>query len=133
MKVAAYGALAGMAFKELTDNMVDNIATAENAEWDAMEAAMKKENYLAMRADAMGELGVAPDALEGTYKVTVQGNLNRFFYSYETVIPKDQLGALNAIESAMNSAKDFSPQYYEAAAKYHDLMGAIQNLSLIHI
>jgi hypothetical protein len=127
LKVAAYGALAGMAFKELTDNMVDNIATAENAEWDAMEAAMKKENYLAMRADAMGELGVAPDALEGTYKVTVNGNLNRFYYSYDTVIPKDQLGALNAIENAMNGAKTFSPEYYEAAAKYHDLMGVIQN------
>ena len=127
LKVAAYGALAGMAFKELTDSMVDNIATAENAEWDAMEAAMKKENYLAMKADAMGDLGVAPDALEGTYKVTVNGNLNRFYYNYDTVIPKDQLGAINAIEKAMSSAKTFSPEYYEAAGKYHDLMATIQN------
>jgi len=127
LKVAAYGALAGMAFKELTDNMVDNIATAENAEWDAMEAAMKKENYIAMKADAMGELGVAPDALEGTYKVTVNGNLNRFYYNYETVIPKDQLGALNAIERAMSNAESFSPEYMKAAGQYHDLMATIQN------
>jgi hypothetical protein len=127
IKTGVYGALAGLAFKELTDNIVDNIATAQNAELDAMEAAMKAENFQNAKADLFADLGMDVDALDGASRMRMSGNLNQFFYSYDTVIPPDMMAQYNALEAAMDSAKDFSPEHYAAAAKFHDFMGQLVN------
>jgi NACalpha-BTF3-like transcription factor len=127
IKTGVYGALAGLAFKELTDNIVDNIATAQNAELDAMEAAMKAENFQNAKADLFADLGMDVDALDGASRMRMSGNLNRFVYSYDTVIPPDMMSQYNALEAAMDSAKDFSPEHYAAAAKFHDFMGQLVN------
>jgi hypothetical protein len=127
IKTGVYGALAGMAFKELTDNVIDNIASAQNAELDAMEAAMKAENFQNAKADLFADLGMDVDALDGASRMRMSGNLNRFVYSYDTVIPPDMMSQYNALEAAMDSAKDFSPEHYAAAAKFHDFMGQLVN------
>jgi hypothetical protein len=127
IKTGVYGALAGMAFKELTDNVLDNIASAQNAELDAMEAGMKAETFQAAKGSAMAEYGLTPDALDGTPRVAMSGNLNRFYYSYDTVIPPDMQGQYDTLLNAMDSAKDFSPEHYQAAAKFHDFMAQLQN------
>ena len=125
IKTGVYGALAGLAFKELTDNIVDNIATAQNAELDAMEAAMKAENFQNAKADLFADLGMDVDALDGASRMRMSGNLNQFYYSYDTVIPPDMMSQYNALEAAMDSAKSFSPEHYAAAAKFHDFMGGL--------
>ena len=127
IKTGVYGALAGMAFKELTDNVIDNIATAQNAELDAMEAAMKAENFQNAKADLFADLGMDVDALDGASRMRMSGNLNQFVYSYDTVIPPDMMSQYNALEAAMDSAKSFSPEHYAAAAKFHDFMGQLVN------
>jgi len=129
IKTGVYGALAGMAFKELTDNIVDNIASAQNAELDAMEAAMKAENFQNAKADLFADLGMKVDALDGASRMNMSGNLNQFYYSYDTVIPPDMMGQYNALEAAMDGAKSFSPEHYAAAAKFHDFMGQLVNSS----
>ena len=127
IKTGVYGALAGMAFKELTDNVLDNIASAQNAELDAMEAGMKAETFQAAKGSAMAEYGLTPDALDGTPRIAMSGNLNNFYYSYDTVIPPDMQSQYDSLLNAMDSAKDFSPEHYQAAAKFHDFMATMQN------
>jgi len=127
IKTGVYGALAGMAFKELTDNVVDNIASAQNAELDAMEAAMKAENFQNAKADLFADLGMDVNALDGASKITMNGNLNQFYYSYDTVIPPDMMPQYEALADAMRSADSFSPEHYAAAAKFHDFMGGLVN------
>ena len=127
IKTGVYGALAGMAFQSLTDNIVDNIASAQNAELDAMEAAMKAENFQTAKADLFADLGMKVDALDGATRMNMSGNLNRFYYSYDTVIPPDMMGQYKALEAAMDGAKSFSPEHYAAAAKFHDFMGQLVN------
>ena len=125
VKTGVYGALAGMAFKELTDNIVDNIATAQNAELDAMEAAMKSENFQTAKADLFADLGIEVDALDGASRLNMSGNINQFYYSYDTVIPPDMMGQYETLSNAVSSAKSFSPEHYAAAAKFHDFMGGL--------
>ena len=125
VKTAAYGALAGAAFKYISGDIVDNIATAQTAELDAMEAAMKAENFATAKADLFADLGMDVDALDGAVKMKMSGNLNAFYYNYDSVIPPDMMSQYNALESAVNGAKSFSPEHYAAAGKFHDFMGQL--------
>jgi hypothetical protein len=127
IKTGVYGALAGMAFRELTDNVLDNIASAQGAELDAMEKAMNQTNFADAKAGAMADLGLEPDALNGLSRIEMTGNINAFNYSYDTVIPSDQMGTFEQLASAMDSAESFSPEHYQAAAKFHDFMATLQN------
>tara|TARA_B100000780_G_C21116797_1_gene451946 strand:- start:201 stop:2426 length:2226 start_codon:yes stop_codon:yes gene_type:complete len=125
VKTAAYGALAGAAFKYISGDIVDNIATAQTAELDAMEAAMKAENFATAKADLFADLGMDVDVLDGAVKMKLSGNLNAFYYNYDSVIPPDMMSQYNALESAVSGAKSFSPEHYAAAGKFHDFMGQL--------
>ena len=122
VKTAAYGALAGAAFEYISGDIVDNIATAQTAELDAMEAAMNSENFATAKADLFADLGMDVDALNGAAKMKMSGNLNGFFYDYDTVIPPDMLSKYKALEAAVSGAKSFSPEHYEAAGEFHNFM-----------
>ena len=122
LKTAAYGALAGATFKYISSEIVDNIATAQVAELDAMEAAMKSENFATAKEAVFADLGVDVNALEGATRMKIQGNLNGFFYSYDTVIPGDMMAQYQALEAAVDGAKDFSPEHYKAFGEFHDFM-----------
>ena len=124
-KTAAYGALAGAGLELLSDNIIGNIATAQIEELDAMEAAMKSENFLNAKADLFADLGVDIDALEGAGKLQMKGSLNGFFYNYDSVIPPDMLSQYKALEAAVGGAKTFSPEHYKAAGEFHNFMAQL--------
>ena len=125
VKTAAYGALAGAAFKYISSEMVDNIATAQVSELDAMEAAMKSDNFITAKADLFADLGMDVDALDGAVKMKLSGNLNGFFYNYDSVIPPDMMSQYKALEAAVDGAKSFSPEHYKAAGEFHNFMGQL--------
>ena len=124
-KTAAYGALAGAGLELLSDNIIGHIATAQIEELDAMEAAMKSENFLNAKADLFADLGVDIDALEGAGKLRMGGSLNGFFYNYDTVVPGDMMAQYKALEAAVGGAKTFSPEHYKAAGEFHNFMAQL--------
>ena len=124
-KTAAYGALAGAGLELLSDNIIGHIATAQIEELDAMEAAMKSENFLNAKADLFADLGMDVDALEGVSKLQMKGSINGFFYNYDSVIPPDMMSQYKALEAAVDGAKSFSPEHYKAAGEFHNFMGQL--------
>ena len=129
IKTGAYGALAGVAFNAISDNIVDNIASAQGAELEAMEAGMKAENFQTAKGDLFADLGMEVDALDGASRMNMSGNINQFTYSYDTVIPPDMMSKYETLSNAVSSAKTFSPEHYAAAAKFHDFMGGLVDSS----
>ena len=127
VKTAAYGALAGMAFRYISDNIIDNIASADAADLAEMEAAFKDANYINAKADILSDIGQPVDVLDNAMRYNAQGNINSFYFNYDTVVPADMQGQFDALRGAMENAKGFSEEYYTAAAKFHDFMGGLQN------
>jgi len=128
VKTAAYGALAGATFNYISDQIVDNIATAQDAELEAMRTIMQDENYAASKAELFSNLGIDNlRALDGTIKLDTKGHLNNFYYSYNTIIPSDQVSTFNTLRDAISGAGDFSPEFYKASGEYHDFMGKLVN------
>ena len=124
-KTAAYGALAGAGLELLSDNIIGHIATAQIEELDAMEAAMKSENFLNAKADLFADLGMDVDALEGVSKLQMKGSINGFFYNYDSVIPPDMMSQYRALEAAVGGATSFSPEHYKAAGEFHNFMAQL--------
>jgi hypothetical protein len=126
-KTGVYGFLAGIAFKYITDNILDNIATASDAELAAMEQGFKDANFESLADMEYAKAGLEVGALDGAQKIALQGNLNAFEYSYDTVMNPSQLGQFNALEAAAEAATKFSPEHYAASAKLHDFLIGVQN------
>ena len=127
IKTGVYGFLAGIAFKYITDNILDNIATASDAELAAMEQGFKDANFERVADLEYAKAGLEVGALDGMEKIKMMGELNAFEYSYNTVMNPQQLSQLSALESAVDAAARFSPEHYAAAAKLHDFMIGVQN------
>jgi len=126
-KTGVYGFLAGIAFKYITDNILDNIATASDAELAAMEQGFKDANFESLADMEYAKAGLEVGALDGAKHISLSGNLNAFDYSYDTVLTPAQLSQFNALNAAADAAKTFSPEHYAAAAKLHDFMIGVQN------
>jgi hypothetical protein len=129
IKTGVYGFLAGMAFKYITDNILDNIASAGDAEIASMEQSFKNANYESLRDLEFADAGIDPAALEGASKIALNGNINAFQYSYDTVMTPEQLSSLKSFESALSGTTSFTPEYYAKAAEFHDFMAGVQNNS----
>ena len=127
IKTAAYGALAGAAFKYISDNIIDNIASADAAELADMQAGLKDANYINAKADILSDMGQPVDVLDNAMRYNATGNVNAFYFNYDTVIPPDMQGQFEAVEKALNAAKIGTKEFYTAAAKFHDFMGGLQN------
>jgi hypothetical protein len=126
-KTGVYGFLAGIAFKYITDNILDNIATASDAEMAAMEQGFKDANFESIADMEYAKAGLEVGALDGAQKIALQGNLNAFEYSYNTVMNPSQLSQFNALNAAADAAKSFSPEHYAASARLHDFLIGVQN------
>ena len=126
-KTGVYGFLAGIAFKYITDNILDNIATASDAELAAMEQGFKDANFESLADMEYAKAGLEVGALDGAQKIALQGNLNAFEYSYNTVMNPSQLSQFNALNAAADAAESFSPAHYAASAKLHDFLIGVQN------
>ena len=128
-KTAAIGALAGMAFNAIGDEVVNNIATAGEADLQAAEAAMKAANI----QDAMTNIdpdlkAILPQASD-LAQVELTGQINRFFYDYDVLLNPDQLAQYNSLRDAMSGFRGpdmFSDQYKQAAAEFHNWMAGVQ-------
>lgn len=127
LKTAAYSFLAGQAFKYISDSVVDNIATAGEADLQAMEKMFNQENFENLKDAEFAKYGLEPGVLDGAKKIALQGNLNAFNYNYDVVLTPDQLKVFNNLRGAMSGAETFSPEYYGAAAKMHDFLGQVSN------
>ena len=126
VKTAAYGALAGLAIKGLTDGMVDNIATGSEAEADAMMDGFAADNFKSAVDSAASDAGFDAGVLDGAMDYSSSGNINGFYYNYDMTMTADQVSQYNALASAASSAKTFSPEYYEAAGKLHGFLSTTQ-------
>ena len=127
VKTAAYGALAGMTFRYISDNIIDNIASADSAELADMQAGLQDANYINAKADILSDMGQPVDVLDNAMRYNASGNVNSFYFDYDTVVPPDMQGQFETLRSALENTKTFSKEYYTAAAKFHDFMGAVQN------
>ena len=126
VKTAAYGALAGLAIKGLTDGMVDNIATGSQAEADAMMDGFAADNFKSAVDSAASDAGFDAGVLDGAMDYSSSGNINGFYYNYDMTMTADQVSQYKALASAASSAKTFSPEYYEAAGKLHGFLSTTQ-------
>ena len=126
VKTAAYGALGGMAFRYISATIIDNIAAANEAEVAAMEKGFMDANYQDAVKGAYADAGMADGALEGAKKLTLQGNVNAFYYNYETVLTADQVAQYNQFKSVLGGLKTFSPEYYQEVAKMHEFLAGAQ-------
>ena len=126
VKTAAYGALAGLAIKGLTDGMVDNIATGSEAEADAMMDGFAADNFKSAVDSAAADAGFDAGVLDGAMDYSSSGNINGFYYNYDMTMTADQVSQYKALASAASSAKTFSPEYYEAAGKLHGFLSTTQ-------
>ena len=127
IKTAAYGALAGAAFKYISDNIIDNIASADAAELADMQAGLKDANYINAKADILSDIGQPVDVLDKAMRYNATGNVNSFYFNYDIVVPPDMQGQFEAARGAMDAAKLGTKEFYTAAAKFHDFMGSLQN------
>ena len=126
VKTAAYGALAGLAIKGLTDGMVDNIATGSQAEADAMMDGFAADNFKSAVDSAASDAGFDAGVLDGAMDYSSSGNINGFYYNYDMTMTADQVSQYKALASAASSAETFSPEYYEAAGKLHGFLSTTQ-------
>ena len=124
-KVAAYGALAGAAFRYISDAVWENIATAGDADLEALAGSFEEANMTAAKDAVFAEKGFTPDVLEGSTKLTMSGNINNFYYNYDTILTPEQISEFEGFESALRDTTTFTPEYYQEAAKFHDFMAEI--------
>ena len=126
VKTAAYGALAGAAIQGISDNIIDNIAAASEAEADAMMNGFEKANFTAAVDKAVADAGFDSGVLNGAQNLELSGNINAFYYNYDLTMTPDQVAQYKALSDAASSAKAFSPEYYEAAGRLHGFLSTTQ-------
>lgn len=125
---AAIGYLSGMAFKWLSDTIIDNIASAKEVDLSNQLDALNN----AAREQAIGDAaknfpGVDFGELTETTTLRMSGNINRFYYGYDVILNPEQLQQVNNLKEVMNSTKGFTKEFYQSAGKFHELMASFQN------
>ena len=128
-KTAAYGALAGMAFRALSDTILDNVMATQEAEWVAMEEAYQNANLDAAKDEIAKQFGLesVDTALDGVVRYQSTGSYNAFNWNYDVMISPENRGTFDALKSAMDNAESFSQQDIIATMKFHDFMAGLVN------
>jgi hypothetical protein len=128
-KTGIVGALLGMGFKYLSDNIIGNIAADGDASLKASEAAFKSANA----ADAMAE--VDPDLaqyfgqLEGAQNLKMMGNINSFNFNYDVILTPEQLQQYSAFRSEiarLGAGDAFSQATLAKQIEFHNWMSSVQ-------
>mgnify|MGYP001158142254 CR=1 FL=1 len=130
LKTAAYGALAGMAFRYISDQVLDNVMTVKEAEWVAMEEGYMDANLADAKAEIAGKFGLdnVDTALDGAARYQLTGNYNAFYYDYDVIIAPEQRATFNALKDAVANTESFSDAQIKATMKFHDfLQGLVDN------
>ena len=127
---AAIGWLSGMAFKWLSDTVIDNIAMGREAELEKMLDGMDRAAREANVSKVAKEFpGVDLKALTDTTTFRESGRINAFFYKYDIIINPEQKGIINKLTAAANEAwsrDGMGKSYYQNAAKLHEYLASIQ-------
>ena len=126
VKTAAYGALVGAGFRYLSDNIMANMALADEAQADAMMKGFEDANFEKAVDGAVADAGFDKGVLDGAMLHKSSGNINGFFYNYHTVFKPDELAQYKDLVAATQSVKVFSPEYYKAAGQLHEFLSATQ-------
>jgi hypothetical protein len=126
VKTAAYGALVGAGFRYLSDNIMANMALADEAQADAMMKGFEDANFEKAVDGAIADAGFDKGVLDGAMLHKSSGNINGFFYNYHTVFKPDELAQYKDLVAATQSVKVFSPEYYKAAGQLHEFLSATQ-------
>jgi len=125
---AAIGWLSGMAFKWLSDTIIDNIAMGKEAElMNQLKSMDQSAKDAAMSQVAKDFPGMDLKNLGETGRYQIQGNINKFNYNYDVIITPDQTAQINALKDVMSNNDTFSKDYYQAAGKFHEYMANIQS------
>tara|TARA_B100001057_G_scaffold244132_1_gene244444 strand:- start:1494 stop:3752 length:2259 start_codon:yes stop_codon:yes gene_type:complete len=129
LKTAAYGALAGMAFRYISDQVLDNVMTTQEAQWEAMEKGYMDSNLESAKLNLAVKFGVddVDTMLDGAARYQLQGNYNAFYYDYDVIIAPDQRATFSALKDAIANTESFSDAQIKATMKFHDFMQGIVN------
>ena len=127
LKTAAVGALAGMTFDALGDAVLDNFAAASEAEINGMIDDFEGVNVELAMNNIDPELQALFPELEDASTLQLDGNINRFYYSYDVVMTPDLMNEYESLVSAMNNSETFSEDFYKNAAELHDFLAGVQN------
>ena len=128
IKTAAYGALAGVAFEALTDNILDNVMISGEEEFEAMKDAYIADNIQSATDDIMAKFGIDETALgelDGARILNSTGNYNGFFWNYDDIlVMPDQVAELNQLQQAIANTTTFSEENVRATVQYHEYIRA---------
>ena len=125
---AAIGYLSGMAFRWLSDTIIDNIAMGKEAElMNQLKSMDQSAKDAAMSQVAKDFPGMDLKNLGETGRYQIQGYINKFNYNYDVIITPDQTAQINALKDVMSNNDTFSKDYYQAAGKFHEYMANIQS------
>ena len=116
-----------MAFRALSDNVIDNVMNTKEAEWVAMEKSYMDANLADAKAEVASKFGLdnVDTALDGAARYQLTGNYNAFYYDYDVIIPADKRATFDALKAAMDNTESFSDAQIKATMKFHDFMGQL--------
>ena len=127
IKTGVYSYLAGLVLNNITDNMLDNIATAGNDDLDALQAQLQSAANQEQIAAIAAEHGIDPSVFDDIEYINMSGNINAFNYHYNMAMSHEDFTRLKALQDAYFDKEAFTPEYYAGAAKFHDAMIELQN------
>lgn len=126
-KAAGIGALAGIAFDVIGDDVVDNIANASADDIDSLAKSFETANVDQALAEINPEYSKLLDEIADYQTIEMSGNVNNFRYNYDITLSPEQLQQFNQYDQQLTSIKSFSDEWYQKTAEFHNWMSEIQN------
>lgn len=128
-KTAIYGYLAGLAFKWVSKEILENIAMADFAELEAMEKSMQQANEAAVKADALAKNPELAKFLgmDNINNLKMSGNINNFHYNYDVFLTPESTMRFENLQQAVSATETFSKDYYTQVSKMHEFLSNLQN------
>ena len=127
VKTAAYGYLAGVAFKFLSKEIIDAIGNADHVEI----AAAQKELLNANKEPIMNALAEKyPGAAEKFSNIVhthTRGNINGYFYNFDVYLDDKLASQFEILKDNIAKTAAFTPENYEAIAKSHEFLSLVQS------
>jgi hypothetical protein len=127
-KTAIYGYLAGLTFKWISSEVLENIALSGHNDIDVAEKAFLQAQEEAVKSSAIASNPDLASVLkaDNITNLTYSGNINNFHFNYDLMVTPENSEKVSAIFELMKSQESFSKGYYESASKLHELLSGIQ-------
>ena len=128
-KTGIVGALMGMGFRYLSDNIIGNIAADGDASIKASQAAFKSANFDNAMAEVDPNLAKYFAQLDGAMGVKMTGNINSFNFNYDVILTPENLqkyGAFKSEIARLGAGDAFSQATLAKQIEFHDWMSSMQ-------